>query len=65
MTDGNIVYQGEAKNSTLYFAKIGYQCGRFQNPADFFMNILAINSPDDIEKKIMRFKDSYDKELRP
>lgn len=37
MSEGRIIYQGEASEATDYFKKIGYVCPRFCNPADFFL----------------------------
>ena len=45
MADGYIVYQGDAKASDAYFAKIGKPLPRFANPGDFFMKTLSINYP--------------------
>lgn len=45
MCDGNIVYQGDATESTDYFKSLGYQVRRFDNPADVFMRCLAVNYP--------------------
>jgi hypothetical protein len=45
MADGKIVYQGAAKESTKYFSRIGFECPRYANPADFFMKLLTINYP--------------------
>jgi hypothetical protein len=45
MCDGYIVYQGEAKKSSIYFEKIGFQIPTFANPSDYFMKRLTINYP--------------------
>lgn len=45
MAEGHIVYQGDAMQSTVYFAQIGYVCPIFVNPADYYMRILAIDYP--------------------
>ncbi len=45
MSDGNIVYQGLANESPVYFESIGYALGKFANPADSFMKVLSVNYP--------------------
>lgn len=59
MMDGNIVYQGDALNSILYFKQMDFVCSSTTNPADFYMRILSVNypkTPED-EKKILTFTD--------
>ena len=42
LSDGKIVYYGPVENSIDYFARLGYPCPKYTNPADFFfMNILS------------------------
>ncbi|KAI8052282.1 P-loop containing nucleoside triphosphate hydrolase protein [Syncephalis plumigaleata] len=36
MADGRILYMGEAAKSIEYFARQGYRCPQYSNPADFF-----------------------------
>ena len=45
MCDGNIVYQGDAKQSVQYFKQIDRPVPQFANPADYFMKLLSINYP--------------------
>ena len=45
MADGNIVYQGDAKESVKYFMDIKMPVPQFANPADYFMKLLSINYP--------------------
>ena len=45
MCDGNIVYQGDAKDSVKYFKDIKMPVPPRTNPADYFMKILSINYP--------------------
>ncbi|KAJ3410840.1 ATP-binding cassette sub- G member 1 [Chytridiales sp. JEL 0842] len=41
MADGRIMYQGPADQAVKYFARLGYECPKTCNPADyFFMSIL-------------------------
>eukprot|EP00347_Sterkiella_histriomuscorum_P004140 403361602 len=67
MCDGNIVYQGLAKQSTQYFGKHGINCPRFANPADFFIRVLTINYPKEQndQKKIQYLTKAYKQELLP
>jgi len=61
MMDGHIVYQGLAKDSTLFFSKLGYTCPRHSNPSDYFMKILSINYPkkEEDEEKIKQILSHY------
>jgi hypothetical protein len=45
MCDGNIVYQGDAKESLNHFKSLGYKVRTYDNPADVFMRVLSINYP--------------------
>ncbi|KAI8924870.1 P-loop containing nucleoside triphosphate hydrolase protein [Entophlyctis helioformis] len=41
LADGRVIYQGPAEDAVEYFGKLGYQCGKDNNPADYiFMSIL-------------------------
>jgi len=62
MADGHIMYQGLAKESTRYFSKIGLDCPTFSNPADYFMKILTINYPKQVndEKKLAFMNGNYE-----
>ena len=46
-----------------YFACIGYESGKFENPADFFMKILYCNYPKTVEDeaKLQKLKINYEK----
>eukprot|EP00347_Sterkiella_histriomuscorum_P007150 403350075 len=61
MCDGNLVYQGDAAQSTIYFNQLGILCPKFANPADFFMRILTINYPktEKDEEKIQFLNEKY------
>lgn len=59
MAHGHIIYHNESRKAVEYFAKIGYQCPEFTNPADYFMNIMSIESiemkdTDDAEELVRR-----------
>lgn len=45
MCDGYIVYQGLAKYSSQYFQSIGWEVPMHTNPADYYMQVLAISYP--------------------
>lgn len=46
LAKGKILYFNEAKLAVDYFSALGpqYQCPEWDNPADFFMDILSIES---------------------
>uniref|UniRef100_A0A452HX07 ABC transporter domain-containing protein n=1 Tax=Gopherus agassizii TaxID=38772 RepID=A0A452HX07_9SAUR len=37
---GKVLYHGLAKQALTYFNSIGYQCEPFNNPADFFLDVI-------------------------
>ncbi|NXT46025.1 ABCG2 protein, partial [Pluvianellus socialis] len=52
---GRVLYHGPAQNAIEYFQSIGYQCEPYNNPADFFLDIIngdstavAMNKTDEI-----------------
>jgi len=61
MVDGEIAYQGRAKDSTRYFKKIGYNCMSHENPADYLIKIISCGHPKtlDDEKRIDKIKFTY------
>ena len=65
MIDGYIAYQGHANESVAYFTHIGYECPKYANPADYYMKILTINFPIDVndEKKIKFLIGKYEENL--
>ncbi|NXL86959.1 ABCG2 protein, partial [Alectura lathami] len=59
---GKVLYHGPAKQALEYFSSIGYECEPFNNPADFFLDIINGDStavaaskeddgPEDTEKE--------------
>ncbi|XP_065264265.1 broad substrate specificity ATP-binding cassette transporter ABCG2-like [Emys orbicularis] len=41
MNKGEIMYAGPAEESTGYFNSIGYRCEAFNNPLDFFLDVIG------------------------
>uniref|UniRef100_A0A8D0GIY1 ABC transporter domain-containing protein n=1 Tax=Sphenodon punctatus TaxID=8508 RepID=A0A8D0GIY1_SPHPU len=41
MNKGEIIYAGPAEEATAYFNSIGYQCEPFNNPLDFFLDVIS------------------------
>lgn len=38
---GEIIFAGPANEATDYFSSIGYQCEQFNNPLDFFLDVIS------------------------
>ncbi|CAG9325735.1 unnamed protein product [Blepharisma stoltei] len=64
LAEGHIVYQGLAADSTKYFTKIGYECPKLMNPADYYMRLLHIvdrkNLTEKEHEKIENIVAAYD-----
>lgn len=45
LSDGYMIYQGEAKISYEYFSSFGFVCPNFKNPADYYMKAFAVSYP--------------------
>ncbi|XP_023346126.1 protein white isoform X2 [Eurytemora carolleeae] len=64
MSEGRTIYLGPASNALLFFNKCGFECPSKYNPADFFIDALAINPADPersrkkVEKIANKFKES-------
>ncbi|XP_053244447.1 broad substrate specificity ATP-binding cassette transporter ABCG2-like isoform X5 [Podarcis raffonei] len=41
MSKGEIIFAGAADEATTYFSSIGYQCEQFNNPLDFFLDVIS------------------------
>jgi hypothetical protein len=67
MADGNIVYQGIANRAPRYFDSIGFNIGKYTNPADIFMRIVSINYPKEPEdeEKLDKLISCYKKKCEP
>jgi len=55
MSEGSIIYQGNANESVEYFSSLGYPCPAEINPADYFMKMLHVvnryePTPEESEK---------------
>ena len=46
MSWGKVIYMNKADIAINYFSNIGYTCPEHSNPADYFMNIMSIESND-------------------
>ncbi|XP_074849743.1 broad substrate specificity ATP-binding cassette transporter ABCG2-like [Carettochelys insculpta] len=40
LASGKLLYHGPAQNALQYFRSIGYECEPYNNPADFFLDII-------------------------
>ncbi|XP_043569071.1 broad substrate specificity ATP-binding cassette transporter ABCG2-like [Chiloscyllium plagiosum] len=40
LLNGRMVYHGPASTALQYFSSIGYECETFNNPADFFLDVM-------------------------
>ncbi|NXS11245.1 ABCG2 protein, partial [Neodrepanis coruscans] len=40
LATGKVLYHGPAKQALEYFSSIGYECEPFNNPADFFLDVI-------------------------
>ncbi|XP_044284708.1 broad substrate specificity ATP-binding cassette transporter ABCG2-like isoform X1 [Varanus komodoensis] len=56
LATGRMVYHGPAQNALEYFKSIGYECRPYNNPADFFLDVIngdssavASNKTDEID----------------
>lgn len=58
MSDGHIVYHGQAKEAVVFFERSGFICPPLSNPADYFMEILHIKKPHDLDDEERRIVDT-------
>ncbi|XP_064419148.1 broad substrate specificity ATP-binding cassette transporter ABCG2 [Latimeria chalumnae] len=40
LANGKVLYHGQSAEAQEYFASLGYECESFNNPADFFLDII-------------------------
>jgi ABC-type multidrug transport system ATPase subunit len=53
LSEGRVIYQGEASGAIPYFSKLGFNCPNYSNPADFlFMSILNNEVENDSSKDL-------------
>ncbi|KFO75139.1 ATP-binding cassette sub-family G member 2, partial [Cuculus canorus] len=67
---GRVLYHGPAQHAIEHFQSIGYECEPYNNPADFFLDIIngdstavAMNKTDDINTESIEEHNEYDKTL--
>ena len=54
---GKVIYFNNANKSIKYFSQLGYQCPVYSNPADYFMEVMSIESYEiDAENQEMLIK---------
>ncbi len=52
LSDGRVAYMGKLSETIAYFNELGYKCPNNYNPADFFVNELAIEPGREFESRI-------------
>ncbi|NWY73342.1 ABCG2 protein, partial [Erithacus rubecula] len=67
---GRVLYHGPAQQAIQYFQSIGYQCEPYNNPADFFLDVIngdstavAMNKTDENNTDSTEERSEYDKNL--
>ena len=64
MSDGYILYHGKASSCAKQFARLEFKCPEFSNPADYFIEVLHIIKPHNLNEEEARrvsiFKEAYD-----
>lgn len=52
LVNGKLIYQGSENKVIKHFSDIGYACGHYMNPADYFLSIMhASDDKEATEKK--------------
>jgi len=63
LAEGHMVYSGPTKEVVNYFAKLGYECPKYTNPAEFVMNLVKkdsyISSKEEGEARLQHLIKSY------
>ena len=54
LKSGNIVYHGPAENALHYFEGLGYKCPAYENPADYFLDVITPSAHDSVEDLIAK-----------
>ncbi|KAJ1976117.1 hypothetical protein H4R35_002841 [Dimargaris xerosporica] len=44
LSKGKLVYCGPVSMAIDYFAALGYHCGQYENPADFYLDLMTIDT---------------------
>ena len=44
LASGRVVYEGEAKEAVDYFGALGHACPVHFNPADFFIDLISVDT---------------------
>lgn len=44
LSEGQIIYQGNPRQSVAYFSELGLNCPKFSNPPDYFISIIHAGS---------------------
>ena len=58
--NGHIVYEGSAKDAVEHFARIGYTCPEYSNPADYFMiQVMQYKGTEEDDKRLQVLIDAY------
>ena len=67
MCDGNIVFQGPARDASVYFGTIGFPCPPNYNPADHFLKVLDVPYPrtTEIEEKLETLTVNFHDIIKP
>ncbi|KFQ16310.1 ATP-binding cassette sub-family G member 2, partial [Leptosomus discolor] len=70
LATGRVLYHGPAQHAIEYFQSIGYQCEPYNNPADFFLDIIngdstavAMSKTDETNTESTEEHTEYDKTL--
>jgi len=50
--NGRTVYLGKRSNAIAYFAKLGYKCPRETTPAEFFLDLVTVDSEDEKQAEV-------------
>jgi hypothetical protein len=61
MSDGNVVYEGLAKEATAYFADITDPCPNNYNPADYLLELLVERQDEEGKPLKLKLVDEYKK----
>ncbi|KAJ1980305.1 hypothetical protein H4R34_002507 [Dimargaris verticillata] len=51
LSKGHVVYFGPVDAALEYFAALGYRCGQYDNPADFYLDLMTIDNSTE-EKRV-------------